>query len=191
MRTTYRKYQDNIFGITGIIWTLCHNALTSTSLTNEGTRKDYGFFIEIENMETSSKNKNKFVRSSEKNLMEGSVSVVWQVSDDDINVWRCSMSDSHVTVSPVHAANQSPVSGVIDQWEGRKVSQHVTMVTRYLETSRRSHATEHQRYLQMVKNIFISRPKYLASTCCSGETWDGRPEDWEKHSVGHLARVDS
>ena len=119
--------------------------------------------------------------------MEGSVSVVWQVSDDDINVWRCSMSDSHVTVSPVHSANQSPVSGVIDQWEGRKVSQHVTMVTRYLETSRRSHATEHQRYLQMVKNIFISRPKYLASTCYSGETWDGRPEDWEKHFVGHLA----
>ena len=110
--------------------------------------------------------------------MKGSVSDVWQGSDDDINVWRCSMSDSHVTVSPVLAANQSPVSGVTDQWEGRKVSQHVRMVTRYLETSRCSHATEHQRYLQMVKNIFISRPKYLAPTCYPVKTWNGRHETW-------------
>ena len=41
------------------------------------------------------------------------------------------------------------------------MAHNVTMVTQYLETSRRSHATEHQRYLQMVKNIFISRPKYV------------------------------
>lgn len=103
--------------------------------------------------------KNLFVWLSEQNVEE-----VWQGSDDDINVWGCSLTDSHDSVSPLLSTNHSPVSGVIDQWGGRKVSQHVTMVTRYLRTSRRSHATEHQRYLQMVKNIFISRTKYLSST---------------------------
>ena len=103
--------------------------------------------------------KNLFVWLSEQNVEE-----VWQGSDDHINVWGCSLTDSHNSVYPLLSTNHSPVSGVIDQWGGRKVSQHVTMVTRYLITSRRSHATEHQRYLQMVKNIFISRTKYLSST---------------------------
>ena len=86
--------------------------------------------------------------------------------------------------------SESSIRGT-DQWGGREVAHNVTMVTRYLETSRGSHATEHQRYLQMVKNIFISRPKYvptLMNICLHMLLgWNGRPGNWEKHFVGHLA----